>query len=137
MKYSSQQLAAHVDVYGTMFVFRANGTFDMLRLDGYPSRTDLVVLIGYGYESHFVTYGGISCEMIFSKRNQLFEERNSRASKFLSSQAPEVQAQIDVECIYGNAVLIKRNTAQNKAEGQSALAAFVLPGASIRRGTRP
>lgn len=137
MNSKEQQLGTPGRLYGSIFVFRANGSVDVLCLDAYPTKTKLLRLIGQGYESHPIVYNGSLCEIVFSKRNQLFEESNNRATKLLLSQSPEILDQINLDCIYGNAIVIKHDSACHAAASQAEkLSLPASPQASIRRGTR-
>jgi hypothetical protein len=137
MNSKEQQPGTPSTLYGSIFIFRANGSVDVLCLEAYPTKTKLLSLIGHGYESHPIIYNGSLCEIVFSKRNQLFEESNSRATKLLRSQTPQILDQINLDCIYGNAIVIKHHSASHAALSQSEKLPLSLSSqASIRRGTR-
>jgi hypothetical protein len=137
MNSKEQQLGTAGALYGSIFVFRANGSVDVLCLDAYPTKTKLLSLIGQGYEGHPIVYNGSLCEIVFSKRNQLFEESNNRATKLLRSQSPEILDQINLDCIYGNAIVIKHHSTSHAALSPSEkLPMSSSPQVSIRRGTR-
>jgi hypothetical protein len=134
---SKAQLGTSGALYGSIFVFRANGSVDVLCLDAYPTKTKFLSLIGHGYESHPIIYNGSMCEIIFSKRNQLFEESNNRVTTLLRSQSPEILDQINLDCIYGNAVVIKHHSPHSPVPSQSEKTPLSSNSqVSIRRGTR-